>query len=297
MLYNRQKQLITLLSALDESLPDPDFHALLFLFCQETEATPSYAFVPHRSGPLSFTALMDRQRLLQKGLLANDTHTWQVTEAGRAAAKHAAPDPERPRAFAEQYAGLRGDALLSETFRRAPYLAIQCESLDRLGLETSVPRRVEAARPASVHKRLSTIGYEDRGIEEYFNLLIQAGVGILCDVRGNPLSRKAGFSKGPLARACAETGIRYEHLPELGIESDKRRGVVTDADYQALFARYRSEWLPKQPEALGQVLAWVHGGEHVALTCYERQAKHCHRYCVAEELRRMDKQLHPAQHL
>lgn len=44
--------------------------------------------------------------------------------------------------------------------------------------------------------------------------------------------------KGTLSKACEGVGIRYEHLPELGIASDERRNLETQADYDALFAQY-----------------------------------------------------------
>jgi uncharacterized protein (DUF488 family) len=131
---------------------------------------------------------------------------------------------------------------------------------------------------------LCTIGYEGHSLESYLAVLTEAGVSVLCDVRRNPLSRKRGFSKNALAMACEAAGIRYEHLPELGIASEERKHLRVQADYDALFERYRREWLPEQGEALDRIHAWLSAGERVALTCYEHLANQCHRQCVAEEL-------------
>lgn len=131
---------------------------------------------------------------------------------------------------------------------------------------------------------LFTIGYEGRSQDEYLALLREAGVTILADVRANPLSRKKGFSKKALAQGCEEAGIRYEHLPQLGIPSKKRKGVKTQKDFDALFEEYAADWLPQQGEALAQLRAWMDEGERVALTCYERDASRCHRHLVAEAL-------------
>ena len=73
---------------------------------------------------------------------------------------------------------------------------------------------------------------------------------LLCDVRRNPLSRKYGFSKSTLSKACGNVGIRYEHLPELGIASEQRQELTTQADYDALFEVYERKDLPLQSEAL-----------------------------------------------
>ena len=100
---------------------------------------------------------------------------------------------------------------------------------------------------------LFTIGYEGRTQDEYLALLRGAGVTLLADVRRNPISRKKGFSKGTLAHGCAAVGIRYEHLPELGIASEKRKNLATQADVDALFAEYERDWLPTQGPALAKL--------------------------------------------
>jgi|SRR5690606_16396081 len=131
---------------------------------------------------------------------------------------------------------------------------------------------------------LFTIGYEGRTQSEYLALLEGAGVTLLVDVRRNPLSRKKGFSKRTLAEGCAAVGIRYEHLPELGIASEKRKNLTTRADFDALFAEYARAWLPNQGATLARIRAWLAAGERVALTCFERAASECHRHCVVEAL-------------
>ncbi len=130
---------------------------------------------------------------------------------------------------------------------------------------------------------LFTIGYEGRTQDEYLALLREAGVTLLADVRRNPISRKKGFSKSTLAQGAA-VGIRYEHLPELGIASEKRKNLATQADVAALFAEYERDWLPMQGPALAKLRAWLDAGERVALTCFERVPGDCHRHCVAEAL-------------
>jgi uncharacterized protein (DUF488 family) len=130
--------------------------------------------------------------------------------------------------------------------------------------------------------RLLTIGYEGLTLDDYVARLREAGCTLLCDVRRNAFSHKPGFSKKPLAAACAAAGIRYEHLPALGIASADRKGVETAADVAALFARYRSEMLPREGAALDQIAGWIRGGECVVLTCFERDPRQCHRHVVAE---------------
>jgi len=131
---------------------------------------------------------------------------------------------------------------------------------------------------------LYTIGYEGRTLDNYLTILLNNGVTTLCDVRRNPISRKPGFSRRALARGCEGVGIRYEHLPELGIASERRRGLRTQSDYDALFADYERTWLPLQEGALRTIHGWIADGERVALTCYENTPDRCHRHCVADAL-------------
>jgi uncharacterized protein (DUF488 family) len=111
------------------------------------------------------------------------------------------------------------------------------------------------------------------------------------------LSRKYGFSKGTLSKVCEGVGIRYEHLPELGIASEQRQALHTQADYDALFAEYERESLPRQRAALDKIRGWVAAGERVALTCFERLLQECHRHYVAEALERIGGAKLTAHHL
>lgn len=131
---------------------------------------------------------------------------------------------------------------------------------------------------------LFTIGYEGRTQDEYLARLVGAAVTLLVDVRRNPISRKKGFSKRTLAEGCAAVGIRYEHLPELGIASEKRKNLTTRAAVDALFAEYERDWLPTQGAAVAKLRAWLAAGERLALTCFERAPGDCHRHCVAAAL-------------
>jgi uncharacterized protein (DUF488 family) len=85
-------------------------------------------------------------------------------------------------------------------------------------------------------------------------------------------------------QACEGVEMRYEHLPELGIASEVRRGLNSQAAYDSLFITYRRETLPSQQKALAQIREWVDHGERVALTCFEAQPQQCHRHCVADAL-------------
>lgn len=295
MLFERQKRLLALVDALGGNVGSLDFQKLLFLYCREVEEKPTYEFVPYKFGGFSFTSYDDRRRLVQQGLLAEEERTWKLTPAGKKAASIAPMVRMRMDQFARRHAELSGDALVAEAYRRHPYYAIRSEMAGRvLAGDDATLAAIAESRPAGHKPGVVTIGYEGRTLEAYLNCLLQAGVTLLCDVRRNAFSHKYGFSKQTLHKGCEGVGIRYEHMPELGIASEDRRTLETQADYNALFTIYERDSLPKQTSALQRIRDWVNAGERVALTCFELLPHQCHRHCVADELeRRWGKPLTP----
>ncbi|REJ75182.1 MAG: DUF488 domain-containing protein [Acidobacteria bacterium] len=280
----RQRELLILLNAFGGRAANLDFQKWLFLYCHEhSEGQRLYDFVPYRFGAFSFTSYSDRRKLIERGFLADEEKVWLITDDGRDVVGD--NHDLSASSFAARFRDLRGEALVAESYRRAPFYATRSEIADRvLKGDAAVLSRINAAKPRTGDQALATIGYEGRSLEVYLNELLRAGVTLLCDVRRNPISRKYGFSKRTLARSAESLGIRYEHLPQLGISSEKRRQVETTADLEALFRDYERSSLPQQGEALDTIRRWIAKGERVALTCYERLPEHCHRHCVAGAL-------------
>jgi hypothetical protein len=288
MLFARQRLLLSLLDALGGTAANTDFQKLLFLYAQEWETEPSYEFVPYQFGGFSFTSYADKRRLIERGLLTADDQHWTLTEEGRAEARTDRTTGSRLARFAHAQAGKRGDALIAEVYRRHPWYATRSKIAERVLPNAADRTPIAAAKPAPRGPGLVTIGYEGRSLENYLNALLRDSVTLLCDVRRNPLSRKYGFSKSTLSKACEGVGIRYEHLPELGIASEERRELNDQADYDALFAVYERDSLPHQTAALQKIRGWIErDGQRVALTCFEAQPCQCHRHCVAEALEQL----------
>ena len=284
MLFERQRLLLTMLDALGGPLANTDFQKLLFLYTRQCEETPTYEFVPYKYGAFSFTSYADKRRLTEAGLLVADEKQWSLSDAGKKAAREKAVLPLVVGRFCRDHASLRGNALIAEQYKKYPYYATRSEIVEKVLPDADDRKRVEQARPKSAGPGLLTIGYEGRSLEAYLNLLLANSVTLLCDVRRNPLSRKYGFSKSTLSKACEGVGIRYEHLPELGIASEERRELETQADYDALFADYERASLPTQGAALQRIRDWIAEGERVALTCFELLPHQCHRHCVSDAL-------------
>lgn len=288
MLFDRQKRLLALVDAVGGEVGNLDFQKLLFLYCQEIEESPTYEFVPYKYGGFSFTSYADKRRLIDRGLLADKEKAWELTNEGRSAAAVESRVRMGMDRFAKNNTNLRGDELVAEVYRRHPYYAIRSEMAERvLAGDLDAKAAIMRARPKKALPGLCTIGYEGSSLEGYLNRLLGASVTVLCDVRRNPLSRKYGFSKKTLMKGCNGVGIRYEHLPELGIASEKRRGLDAQADYDRLFVEYERETLPNQAEALKRIAEWISEGERVALTCFERLPEQCHRHCVSEAVEKV----------
>lgn len=285
VLFERHRVLLALLDTFGEPVGSTDFQKLLFLYTRECESTPSYDFVPYRFGCFSFTSCADKGRLTAQGLLDDDVQTWSLTDRGRRIARSGVISPLAFARFSRRYIGLRGDALVADVYRRFPYYAIRSEIIEKVLPDREARVLIEAARPPKRMPGLVTIGYEGKTLETYLNQLLTDGVTLLCDVRRNPLSRKYGFSKSTLSHACEGIGIRYEHLPELGIPSEQRQELETQTDYDRLFAEYERHALRRQTKALTRIAQWIReAAERVALTCFELLPHRCHRHCVAEAL-------------
>lgn len=273
-----------------------DFQKLLFLYCQELASDSPYDFVPYLRGAFSFTCYADRRKLTDRGLLAKDVSWWQLTPDGVKAISHV--HDGNIVSFVNRHRALRGNRLVADAYARFPYYAIRSEIAEKVLRDDIVTqRRIEAARPKPSSRALFTIGYQGKSIENYLNLLIREGVTLLCDVRRNAISRKYGFSKSTLRNACDRVGIRYQHLPELGISTERRRAVRTGTDLLRLLREYQRDDLPSRSSSLATILEWARAGEHIALTCYEADATSCHRGRVATEIERRGGPKFSAEHL
>lgn len=95
----------------------------------------------------------------------------------------------------------------------------------------------------------------------------------LVDVRLNPISRKPGFSKRQLGDALAEAGIGYRHERALGNPRDNREPFDQE--------RYEAYLREVGPAALAEVTELA-GSVRIALLCYERQHRDCHRSAILD---------------
>jgi uncharacterized protein (DUF488 family) len=153
------------------------------------------------------------------------------------------------------------------------------------------------ARPVDDNIALFTIGYEGISLEEYLNRLIKNNVKLLVDVRKNPLSQKYGFSKSSLTRYCGNLGIDYVHIPEVGIDSSKRRELKDQSDYDELFVEYCQTVLKETMDAQNKIIGLLEQYRRIALTCFEAETCQCHRTHLAEKLKDSPDFKYPLMHI
>lgn len=144
----------------------------------------------------------------------------------------------------------------------------------------------EPAMVMDTGPRLFTIGYQGYSQHAYLKILASRSVTVLCDLRRTAVSRDAAFARLALSRACAEAGIRYEHLWQLGAHSERPRASRLRERRESVLEDYRLRTLPNQQALLEKIHGWLLLGERVALTCFEKRPDECHRACVADQLQR-----------
>jgi uncharacterized protein (DUF488 family) len=131
---------------------------------------------------------------------------------------------------------------------------------------------------------VATIGYQGATMAAFLQSLADAKVELLVDVRAVAGSRRAGFSKTPLAANLRGAGIEYLHLRGLGTPSDGRaaaRAGRHDEMRRIFLGHLRGLEARAELEALADI---VQAGRRVCLLCFEADPAHCHRSLVADAL-------------
>jgi uncharacterized protein (DUF488 family) len=279
-MYYRRRLLLALLQALSGRAEKMRLHKLLMLYMvQRGEA--AYHFVPYRFGAFSFQANADLVALTTRGLLANHEKEWELLDREDHIAALKPTDRAVLQHVLQSHGALDREALVRDTYVRYPYTAMHSEMAARL-LNAQEREAVQRSLPPAGPEGLYTIGYEGLDLDAFLNKLIRARIAVLCDVRRNAYSMKYGFSKRQLQHACEGVGIRYEHLPELGIASDERQELNSQADRDALFARYAKHTLSTTSSAQEHIASLIAEHERVAIMCFEHEVGCCHRSALAQ---------------
>ena len=133
---------------------------------------------------------------------------------------------------------------------------------------------------------LFTIGYEQAKPAAVLNELMRAKIELLVDTRAVAASRRPGFSKRQLAASLDEAGIAYIHLQKLGTPAEGR-AAARSGDTDALWRIYDKHIKKAEvQDALGELIELIKSGKRVALLCYCRDPKSCHRSRVVANVKK-----------
>lgn len=282
MMYYRRKLVLAILEAFGGELEKLQFQKLLMLFTSYQEEK-SFHFVPYKFGCFSFQANADLSTMKKYEQVAESEKTWKKLGQTHYWANLKPEDRIAVTKLKAKFEGKSSREMIRYTYVNFPYYAINSTIAERY-LNTNEMASVKSEIPQSAKKALFTIGYEGLSLEEYMNKLLAADVKVLCDVRKNSFSMKYGFNKSQLKMACDGVGIRFIHIPEVGIVADKRKELNTQKDYDMLFEDYKKTVLPKTLSQQEKIMELIKTYDRVAITCFEANICQCHRKHLAEAI-------------
>jgi uncharacterized protein (DUF488 family) len=287
-MYYRRKIALSLLQVFQNELEKIKVHKLLFLLSRYQTKKKTYDFVPYKYGSFSFQANADLNTLKKYGIVDETSTTWKKLDDTNYLIQLDKEHQKIITDFAIIYKNKSSDDLIKLTYKNFPYYAIN-STIAHKYLNTKELAELENYKSKEKEITLFTIGYEGISLEGYLNKLLRNNVALLCDVRKNAASMKYGFSKKQLQNACTGVGIKYIHIPEVGIDSDKRKHLNSQKDYDLLFDQYKSDNLTKTTKAQEYILELLFKYKRIALTCFEADKCQCHRTHLADAISNLDK--------
>ena len=281
-MFYRRKIILSLLQVFGGQLDKISLQKLLFLFTDK-QIKADYDFIPYKYGCYSYSANADMTAMVTRGFLTEDEKHVAKKDLTDYTKQLKPADLILLREVKVNYGNMNAEALMKHTYLNFPFYAIKSEVASTILSKTEL-KKVTASKPKSNKAILFTIGYEGISLEEYLVRLLKNDVKVLVDVRNNPMSMKYGFSKSQLKKYCANLGIEYVHIPEVGIQSDQRQQLNTQSDYDKLFTVYRKNNLSKTRVSQNAILDLLKQHKRIALTCFEANICQCHRKHLAEAI-------------
>lgn len=282
-MFYRRKLVFALLEKFENGLEKTRLQKLVFLLTQKQEKS-DYDFVPYRFGCYSYSLKADLQAMIKREWLRVSESGYELNTQKKYYNELRSVDKLIVDETIKLYGKMNIESITKHTYLNFPYHAINSTIAENL-LPPKYFQRVKDAKPQSDKTILFTIGYEGISLEEYLNRLIKNDVKLLVDVRRNPLSQKYGFSKKLLSDFCKRLNIDYIHIPDVGIDSSKRRELNTQRDYDELFKDYRDTVLKETSVSQKQILDLLKDYQRIALTCFEADKCQCHRTHLAEKIK------------
>ena len=282
-MFYRRKILLSLLQAFGNKLGKIDLQKLLFIFMQQKKENREYNFIPYMYGCYSYSAVADLTTMTIQKLLVVEKNFFKKNDASDYISLLSEQDKNVLQYVKNNFGNMKTNDLMRYVYAKFPYYAIRSVEAAKILTEQEL-KKVEQSNPKNKETILYTIGYEGISLEEYLNRLIQNDIKILIDVRNNPKSMKFGFSKNQLSNYCKNLGIQYVHIPVLGIQSEQRRELNSQKDYDNLFADYCKNTLTKTKKEQEHIFELLKINKRIVLTCFEKDINQCHRKHLANAI-------------
>lgn len=130
--------------------------------------------------------------------------------------------------------------------------------------------------------KLYTIGHTKKNLKRFVELLRNANIDAVVDIRLKNTSQLAGFSKGDDLAFILEDllGIRYLHLLDLAPTDDLLEQYRKYKDWQKYHEAFAE--LMRERKAIPSALKTLSPFKSPCLLCAEDEPDKCHRRVVAE---------------
>lgn len=133
--------------------------------------------------------------------------------------------------------------------------------------------------------KVYSLGYEQRTINEFIQLLNNADVTILVDVRENAWSHKLDFRKNMFSSKLGQAGIQYFHIPEAGNPKSIRKKFIKPKTLLTKYHSYLKETNSGLKEIMKIIVDAKKMNRNVCLTCFEKDFSCCHRSIILTEIK------------
>lgn len=266
--YYRQKFLLGLLKRFG-TIYRTDFIKYLFLVETEENSNRNYFFIPYHYGPFSFQVYADLRRLDELAFIKFNEKIELINNKIDYLSLLDYNDRIAIDTIYKKYFKMKDENLINEIYNKYPYFALKSKTA------------LEKNFTLDDSPLFFTIGYQGKTIDEYLNQIIKENINLIIDVRRNPVSMKYGFSKKFLIKTLPESNVQYIHMPELGIEIERRKNLHSLTDYKKLFVGYEKEILNK-PVLIENIIKLYQIKKRIGLTCFEKDHTHCHRSIISK---------------
>ncbi len=288
-MFYRRKIILSLFQLCNGNVEKTKLQKLLFLYSQRKQNS-EYEFVPYKFGCYSYSANADLVTMVKKEYLTESERGYTKVDPKNYLTTLKPKDRELLIETVDRYGNMANETLIRHTYINFPYYAINSTIAERI-LNEEYFNRVLNTIPNENKKSIFTIGYEGISLENYLNKLVKNNIKLLVDVRKNPLSMKYGFSKTLLKTFCESLGIKYVHIPEVGINSNQRQTLERQEDYDMLFESYKKTTLKETSTKQQEIINLLNEYNRIALTCFESNICQCHRLPLVESLKSIESDL------